>query len=72
MLGYTLAECENDVLRRKHKRIFDAIAEFRKRAKAEREWAEKHDTLYHDCILAYGRATAYEVAAEYLEEILKK
>lgn len=66
------AEIENEILRRKQKAVFDAIAEFRKRAKTEREWAEKHDTLYHDCILAYGRATAYDVAAEYLEEILKK
>lgn len=65
-------EIENEILRRKQKAVFEAVSEFRKRAKAEREWAERSDTLYHDCILAYGRATAYDVAAEYLENILKK
>ena len=64
-------EMENEILRRKQKKVFDAIAEFRKRAKVEREWAEKYNTLCHDAILALGRMKAYEDAAEYLENILK-
>ncbi len=66
------AEIENEILRRKQKAIFDAVAELKKRAKAAKEIADGRHTAPHDSIMAYGQALAYADGANYLENILKK